>query len=68
MYEKTKADIVLVVVSVESFKEIAIKVSKFPWKILTEKPFGMNLKENLQLKEILGKKRKQFYIGFNRIF
>jgi predicted dehydrogenase len=68
LYEKTKADIVLVAVSVESFKKIAIKVSKFPWKILTEKPFGINLQENLQLKEILGKKRKKFYIGFNRIF
>lgn len=68
LYEKTKADVLIIVVSVESLKEIAIKASKFPWKILTEKPFGINLKENLQLKKVLGKKKNQFYIGFNRIF
>ena len=68
LYKKTKADILVVVVSVESVKDVAVKASKYPWKILIEKPFGLNFKESKELEKKLGKKKSQFFIGFNRVF
>ena len=68
LYEKSNADILIMVVSVESVKKLALKVSNFKWKIFCEKPFGINLNENNFLKKKLGKKKNNFFIGLNRMF
>ncbi|MDC3274373.1 Gfo/Idh/MocA family oxidoreductase [Candidatus Pelagibacter sp.] len=64
MYANTKADLVVVSVSIESTKSVCMKISKYSWKCLVEKPFGYNYKE---CKELINKiAKKQFYLALNR--
>ena len=51
LYKKTKADVLFSVVSVENIGETSLKAIKYPWKIFTEKPFGINYSDNLKLSE-----------------
>ncbi len=65
LYESTKADLVIIAVSVENTKKVCTEASKYPWKCLVEKPFGYNFEEA----RILTKKyinKNQFYFGLNR--
>ena len=61
---KFKPDLVVVCVSVESTKEVCLKVSKYPWKCLVEKPFGYNYREcKFLISNVI---KNQFFIGLNR--
>ncbi len=65
LYESTKADLVVIAVSVENTKKVCLEASKYPWKCLVEKPFGYNFEETKKLsKKFINK--KQFYFGLNR--
>lgn len=65
LYEKTRADLVIISVSVENTKKVCLEACKFSWKCLVEKPFGYNFKETQYLaKKLINK--KQFYVALNR--
>ena len=68
MYYKTKADIVIVVISAENVKKVILKISKYDWKIFTEKPLGINFKETLDIKKKIGFKLKDIFIALNRLY
>lgn len=68
LYKKTKADVLFSVVSVENIGKVSLKATKYPWKIFTEKPFGINYINNLKLAKNLKNKKKQIFVGFNRAF
>ena len=50
LYEKSKSKFLIVSVPVDKTIEVAKKVLKYPWKILFEKPLGLNYSEALHLK------------------
>lgn len=68
LYKKTKADVLFSVVSVENIGKVSLKATKYPWKIFTEKPFGINYINNLKLIKNLKNKKKQIFVGLNRAF
>jgi len=68
LYKNTHAEIVFSIVSVENNSNVVIEASKYPWTIFTEKPFGINYKESIKLKNILGDKKNKIFIGLNRAF
>ena len=68
LYKKTKADVLFSVVSVENIGKVSLKATKYPWKIFTEKPFGINYINNLKLIKNLKVKKKQIFVGLNRAF
>jgi predicted dehydrogenase len=68
LYKKTEADIVFSVVSVENIGKVTLKASNYPWKIFTEKPFGINYKESLKLEKILGERKNKIFVALNRAF
>ena len=67
LYQKTKADILVIVISAENVKKISIEAAKYPWKIFIEKPFGYNYEETKFLKKKLGSKIDNFNIALNRV-
>ena len=68
LYKNTHAEILFSIVSVENVGNVVIEASKYPWKIFTEKPFGINYKESIKIKNILGDKKDKIFIGLNRAF
>ena len=49
LYNRTKADVLFSIISVENIGKVSLKAAKYPWKIFTEKPFGINYSDNLKL-------------------
>jgi hypothetical protein len=68
MYQKTKADIVMVVISAENLKKIIFQISKYDWKIFTEKPLGINFIETSDIKKKIDFKLKDIFIALNRLY
>lgn len=68
MYKKTKADIVIIVISAENVKQIMPQVAKYNWKIFVEKPVGINLIETSFIKKKIHFKIKDIFVALNRIF
>ena len=68
LYKKTKADILVIVISVENVKNISIEAAKYPWKIFIEKPVGYNYEETKFIKKKIGKKINNFNIALNRAY
>ena len=67
LYEKTKPDIVIVVISAENVKKEIKKISQYDWKIFIEKPFGINYDETIEIKKILKNKINDVFIALNRL-
>jgi hypothetical protein len=67
MYEETKADIVIVVISAENLKKEIIKIAKFNWKIFTEKPVGINYDETYFIKKKIKNKINDIFVALNRL-
>ena len=65
MYLETKADLVIVAISIINVKKILKKISKFDWYCLCEKPIGINYKETLEISKYFKNKNK-FFVAFNR--
>lgn len=68
LYEKSESKFLIVSVPVDKTFEVAKKVSNYPWKILFEKPLGLNYGEALDLKEMLYAGKSKNYVGLNRRF
>jgi len=66
LYYLSKADLLIIAVSVISTKKVCIEALKFNWKILCEKPIGCNYDE---FKEILlsSKNINNLYVALNRV-
>ena len=68
LYEKSKSKFLIISVPVDKTIEVAKKVLKYPWKILFEKPLGLNYSEALHLKDLLGSDQSKNFVGLNRRF
>jgi hypothetical protein len=68
LYEKTKPDIVIVVISAENVKKEIKKISQYDWKIFIEKPFGINYEETIKIKKIIKSKIDDVFIALNRLY
>lgn len=68
LYEKTLSKALIVAVPVSETKKIIIKSLKYSWKILSEKPLGLNFNESKEIlkKTKIQKKQKDIVVGFNR--
>ena len=66
LYEKTRADLLILCVPELAAKDICAIAFKFPWKILAEKPLGHNLAEAKEIQQMAHKADKQIFLAFNR--
>ena len=68
LYFKTFAKLLVIAVPETEVKKVMFKSLNYPWKILSEKPLGLNFTESkqifLQSKKL--KKDKNIVVGFNR--
>lgn len=64
LFNKTKSDLVVIGVPIESTKEVCLESIKFPWKCLVEKPLGLNLKETIEIKKNINSDK--IYLALNR--
>ena len=68
LYEKTKADLLVIAVPEMSIRSVAEQAFAFPWTILMEKPPGKDLDEALYLESLAQKHGRTIYVGLNRRF
>ena len=66
LYTRTKADVVVVAVSVLSVADIVEDCVNYPWAILAEKPIGLSVEESEKVMNFVGQKQAQCYVAFNR--
>ena len=66
LYEKTKADIVVICVSELSVREVCILAFEFPWLCLIEKPAGYNMHDACLIKEAAKKFNTKAFVALNR--
>ena len=68
LYERTKADLVVLAISPVHTKEIGLQCLQFPWCVLMEKPPGLNLTEAVSLQEAARQLERQVLVALNRRF
>lgn len=66
LYEKTKADIVVVAVSVLAIPPITEECMEYPWLILAEKPVGLSVEESERIARLAERKNARVYVALNR--
>lgn len=66
LYESTQADLLVIAVSELACEAAVLKAAQFPWKILAEKPVGLNHLAALSLQERLGNKSDDVFVALNR--
>jgi hypothetical protein len=66
LYEKTKADVVVVSVSELETAKVCEKIFQFPWKVLCEKPVGYNLEDSKHILDLAKKHKANVYVALNR--
>jgi len=66
LFEKTKANIVVIATSIPAIAEVTIECFKFPWICLIEKPPGYNLEEALLIKDQALLNQARPYVALNR--
>lgn len=66
LYKVTRADLVVVAVSVLETRNVAEKVFEFPWVSLIEKPVGINYEESKKLSNLSKKKNAKSFVALNR--
>lgn len=66
MYEKTRADIVVVTVTELYMAEIAKRCFEFPWLVLLEKPAGYNLADARSIQHAAHSKKVRVHVALNR--
>jgi predicted dehydrogenase len=66
LYNITKADVVIIAVSVDKIFEISSECFKYPWICFIEKPAGYNLNEALSLNNIANNWKRKVYVALNR--
>ena len=68
LYEKTRADLIVVTVNELSMKSICSDCFKFPWVSLLEKPAGFNCMEAEEILTMAREKNRKVYVALNRRF
>jgi predicted dehydrogenase len=66
LYEKTKADIVVITVLELSVREICLEAFKYNWDCLVEKPAGYNVADAAIIKDEAEKLNRKVYVALNR--
>jgi len=66
LYEKTKADLVVVSVPELSVRAACFEAFKYPWTCLVEKPAGYNLADAESILDEARKLQRQAFVGLNR--
>lgn len=66
MYSNERIDLVIVVVSLESILDVALKVLDYPWKILFEKPLGISYLDYKIIEKKILQKNRDVHIALNR--
>lgn len=66
LYNKTRADIVVVTVRELAMAAIAVECFKFPWVVLLEKPAGYDLADATRILDAAQKASSKVYVALNR--
>lgn len=66
LFNKTRADLVVITASVSSIAAVSIKCSKFPWICLIEKPPGYNLEEAFLIRDHFIQNKARVFVALNR--
>lgn len=66
MYERTKADAVVISVPELSTRDVAFEAFKYPWKVLIEKPVGYNLEDADSILEEAKRMGREVFVAMNR--
>lgn len=68
LWNRTKAELVVVTVNARFVADIVLQCARWPWKILAEKPVGLNAEASTALLERLGKDEDRVFAALNRRF
>ncbi|KTD47612.1 Gfo/Idh/MocA family protein [Legionella quateirensis] len=68
LYQKTKADLVVVAVPELEANQVSKKCFQYNWAVLLEKPAGYDLRDAHDIAEAALTTSKPVYVGFNRRF
>jgi len=68
LYEKTKADLVVVAVPELSMRAVSTVCFGYPWTVLLEKPAGYNIVDAQAIKEAAQRKNRRVLVALNRRF
>ena len=66
LYEKTRADLVVVCVPELAANQISRACFEYPWIALLEKPAGYNLEDAKDIQEVAAKKDRKVFVALNR--
>lgn len=66
LFQLAKPDMVIIAVSELSLKDICIQAFNYPWKLLIEKPVGINLNEANEIFDMSRRKGAIAYVALNR--
>lgn len=65
-YLKYQPDYLVISVPVLQTYKVLIEALDFPWKILVEKPLGLNLEQTTKLIKIIQEKNRDVFVALNR--
>lgn len=68
LYERTRADLVVVAVPETAMKDVAVESLAQPWTILLEKPPGLNVTEAEEIGAAADGRERPVLVGLNRRF
>lgn len=68
LYDKTKADIVVITVSVAAIEKTAAEAAAYPWVLFLEKPAALSVAGARELIKVIEKNNRTAYAAMNRRF
>jgi predicted dehydrogenase len=68
LYERTRADLVVIAVNVIELAAVTRACFEFPWTVLVEKPVGYNFVEAEEVRQAAASKRRKVLVALNRRF
>jgi predicted dehydrogenase len=68
LYERTRADLVVIAVNVIEQASVSRACFEFPWTVLVEKPVGYNFIEAQEVQQAAASKRRKVVVALNRRF
>lgn len=68
LYDRTKADLVIIAISPLHTMEVGLQCFQFPWCVLMEKPPGLDLLEAVSLQETASQLQRKVLVALNRRF
>jgi len=68
LYERTRADLVVVSVPELAARDVAMACFEFPWTVMLEKPAGYNLEQAEEIASAARARGRRAFVGLNRRF